>query len=88
MLLVPLTKQQTAVLAKGRGKRVVAIALTDAQYRTIRQRFPALAVKRANLTVGAVAAPFIPGGAVVSASISGLSQSKEAVGSVASSGGG
>ena len=86
-LLVPLTKQQVAALAKGKGKRVVTIALTDAQYRTIKERFPSVAVKRARLAVGATAAPFIPGGAVVSAAISGISQLREAAGIASVSGG-
>ena len=82
-LIITLTPEQSAAVSGSRESEVI-ISLTDKQFETIRRRYPRLSKRTMKLSIsaGAVAAPFVPGGAVLSAAVSGIGQMKEALGTV------
>ncbi len=82
-LKISLTAKQATQLSKApRGE--VTVILTSEQYKAIKRRFPKLATMDMRINL---AAPFIPGGNVLSAAVNGLSQSGDAIGSLSESGG-
>jgi len=83
MLNITLTKEQTAQLHQA-TRGIVTVTLTKEQYETVKKRFPKLAVMKMTVTLPSrgLAAPFIPGGTVVSAAVSGIGQSREALATV------
>jgi hypothetical protein len=79
----PLTSAQTSkVAADTKGKRgwvVVKVRLTERQFKAIKERFPKLA---SYTMAGKVLAPYVPAGTVLSAAVSGLGQTRNALGTL------
>lgn len=91
--IITFTARQRAQLSKS-SRNVVTVRLTRAQYYAIKKRFPKIRTMRIQVTlsggkIGAnIAAPFVPGGSVVSAAISSISSRGEAIAKLSDSTGG
>ncbi|GEM_PF-5890701 len=82
MVTITLTPEQATQLAMA-PRREVTVTLTREQVNAIKRSFPWFATNKMTMTfpMGGKAAPFIPGGSVVSAAISGIGHLGQALGS-------
>ncbi len=84
---IPLTKKQIDIIKRSKSDEVT-VPLTDEQYNKIKEHFPNLSIKAITIPTNKVnlAAPFLPGGSVLSAAISGSGQTTRATASLSDSG--
>ena len=84
-LTITLTGEQMAQVSKAGGNEIT-VKLTREQYAAIKKQFPKLGTMKMRITLPKSgprkAAPFIPGGAVLSVAVSGVNQMQEATGSI------